>query len=278
MALHTNWKNFWWLNVGVMGIWIILLIFLFPETKWHRVHPKEMLQNLQATDEKGVAATHVDPKSSNEPSDLSNAEAQMAALSHAATAERDPYLGKGSPSKQQFKLFQPSKNPFKTIAYDVWVPIKLHAFPIVQLAAFVVSWSASCFLTLNLTQSQVFAVPPYSFSSQSIGFFNWAIFGGAMIGLSTNGYLSDWVSMKATKRNRGVREPEMRLPALIPYVLIMLLGNFVVAFGYQYKWPWEVSQDMHYNPRSCHASILIHFAAVGSCHHRLWVRGLTSCW
>lgn len=25
----------------------------------------------------------------------------------------------------------------------------------------------------------------------------------------------------------------------VPYVLIMILGNFVVAFGYQQKWPWE---------------------------------------
>lgn len=32
----------------------------------------------------------------------------------------------------------------------------------------------------------------------------------------------------------------MRLPALIPYVLIMLADNFVVAFGYQYKWDWRV--------------------------------------
>jgi hypothetical protein len=47
------------------------------------------------------------------------------------------------------------------------------------------------------------------------------------------------VSARATKKNRGIREPEMRLPAMIPYVCIMLLGNFVVAFGYQQKWPWE---------------------------------------
>lgn len=47
------------------------------------------------------------------------------------------------------------------------------------------------------------------------------------------------VSARATRKNRGIREPEMRLPAMIPYVCIMLLGNFVVAFGYQQKWPWE---------------------------------------
>ena len=45
--------------------------------------------------------------------------------------------------------------------------------------------------------------------------------------------------MRATIRNNGIREPEMRLPTMIPYVFICLLGNFIVAFGYQYHWPWE---------------------------------------
>ncbi|KUL89205.1 hypothetical protein ZTR_03616 [Talaromyces verruculosus] len=118
--------------------------------------------------------------------------------------------------------------------------IKLFAFPIVEFSSFVVSWCASSFLTLNLTQSQNFAAPPYNFSSQSIGFMNLATFVGSMIGLLTNGPLSDWIADRATKKNKGIREPEMRLPALIPYVLIMLVGNFVVAFGYQYKWDWRI--------------------------------------
>ena len=103
-----------------------------------------------------------------------------------------------------------------------------------------VSWTASRFLTTNLTQSQVFAAPPYNLSSQSIGFMNFAVLIGAFIGLATNGPLSDWIAARATKKNRGVREPVMRLPTMIPYVCLMILGNFVVAFGYQQKWDWKV--------------------------------------
>ncbi|KAL9623530.1 MAG: hypothetical protein Q9160_002211 [Pyrenula sp. 1 TL-2023] len=168
-----------------------------------------------------------------------NTQDPMNQLSQAKTADRDLYLGKGSPSKQQFKLFQPNAHPFKSILLDLYIPWKLFLFPIVEFSSFVVSWSASVFLTLNLTQSQVFAAAPYEFSSQSIGFMNFAVLVGALIGLFSNGYLSDWIAMKLTLRNHGIREPEMRLVALIPYTIIMLLGNFVVAFGYQYKWPWE---------------------------------------
>ena len=62
---------------------------------------------------------------------------------------------------------------------------------------------------------------------------------GILIGLATAGPLSDWVSARATARNGGIREPEMRLPAMIPYVAIMVLGNVVVALGYLRGWPWE---------------------------------------
>jgi hypothetical protein len=32
----------------------------------------------------------------------------------------------------------------------------------------------------------------------------------------------------------------MRLPAIAIYMVIMIIGNFVVAFGYQYKWDWRI--------------------------------------
>lgn len=249
MAEHVGWRSFWWLNVGLHGVILVLLFFLFPETKWHRAHPREMLkQSIDAgrptTSEKGATIAAHDEKSNGEAvhpvpthTTIDSTLAQVTAM---ATADRDPYLHKGKPAKWQFKIFQPNAHPFQAIALDLWIPIKMFAYPITEFAAFVVSWSASSFLTINLTQSQAFAAPPYNYSSQTIGFFNFAILIGAIIGLFSNGWLSDWFAARLTKRNRGIREPEMRLPTLIPYVLIMLLGNFVVAFGFQYKWPWQV--------------------------------------
>ncbi len=235
MALHVGWRSFWWLYTAMVVVSIIMVVFMFPETKWHRLHPDEVLKNLEADgktspplSQEKVGAASV----ANEDSEKVDA---VTALSPEATAARDPWLGKGTPSKQQWKLFQGNKHPFQTILNDLWIPWKLFAFPIVEFTAFVVSWSCSSFLTINLTQSQNFFYPPYNFSSEIIGFTNFAILIGALIGLATNGYLSDWISARATRKNGGIREPEMRLPAMIPYVLIMILGNFVVAFGYQQK-------------------------------------------
>jgi len=123
---------------------------------------------------------------------------------------------------------------------ELFLPWKLFLFPIVEFSSFVVSWTASSFLTLNLTQSQAFAAPPYNFTSTKIGFFNFAILIGALIGLFTAGPLSDAIAARLTKRNRGIREPEMRLVAMIPYVILMVIGNVVVAVGYQKAWDWKV--------------------------------------
>lgn len=229
MAEHVGWRSFFWLNVGILGAVLLLQIFLFPETKWHRSRADE-------THETSEAAQQVisEPEKPIEVQQQEKVEVEEA-------PERDPYLHRGRPSKKQFLLWQLDGNNLKTVLTSFWIPWKLLAFPIVELAAFVVSWSASVFLTLNLTQSQAFAEPPYNFNSQTIGFFNFAILIGAFIGLATNGPFSDWISMKATRKNKGIREPEMRLPAMAVYVVIMIIGNFVVAFGYEYKWDWRVS-------------------------------------
>ena len=257
MSLHVGWRNFWWFNTGLIAASFLMVVFMFPETKWHRLHPDEILN------------TALQPRSdkNNESDEAVDAEkvgsqVQTETLQHTSTQNRDIHLGKGTPSKQQWKIYQSNPHPFKTILYDLWIPWKLFAFPIVEFSSFVVSWSCSSFLTINLTQSQNFAAPPYKYNSQSIGFMNFAILIGAGIGLATAGPLSDWVSARATRKNRGIREPEMRLPAMsksclitnlvyrnlrerrltqvpVPYVLIMILGNFIVAFGYEQKWPWE---------------------------------------
>ena len=150
MAAHSGWRSFWWLNTGVLGLSILLAVFLFPESKWHREHPKEVTHRLSV-----VGA--------------SMEEIKATPLVQVETAERDPALGQGRPSKQQFKLWQAIDHEHFSFLREILTPWKLLVYPIIQFASFVVSWSASCFLTANLTQDQAFAAPPYLKNSQTIG-------------------------------------------------------------------------------------------------------------
>lgn len=244
MAGHLGWRSFWWLNTGLLAFTAICCIFLFPETKFNRSFAPQHSAVTGSPPIKNGSAEMVESAALNgDNSDLEKTvsvqptkTARSSNLAHVHT-HQDPFLGRGKPSKQQWRLWQKYEGNFLK---ELFLPWELCLFPIVEFSAFVVSWTASSFLTLNLTQSQAFAAPPYNFSSQTIGFFNFAILIGAMIGLFTAGPLSDAIAARLTKRNRGIREPEMRLLTMIPYVIIMVIGNVVVAVGYQKAWDWKV--------------------------------------
>jgi len=249
MSQAVGWRNFWWLNVALNAFTTICCVFLFPETKYRRTFVSDNVQTLptgQMLVDEGsyekVSGPMQDegtnnPRIMRDPSNpLATQDTNPNNLRVVKTHE-DPSLGTGRPSKQQWRLFQPYQGG---LIREFLLPWYLCLFPIVEFAAFNVSWTASSFLTLNLTQTQAFASPPYNLSNQTIGFFNFAILIGAAIGLLTAGPLSDYVAAKLTERNRGIREPEMRLLAAVPYVIIMVIGNVIVAVGYQYAWSWKV--------------------------------------
>jgi MFS family permease len=249
MTETVGWRNFWWFNTALLGLSFLMVVFMFPETRFHRHLPVDHGNTSGSSlDEKTQANKVENVGDENTQGDANAIEHVNTAnsvlpntegLTVSETAARDPYLGRGKPGKWQWRILQPNAHPFRSILLDLWTPWKLFAFPIVEFAAFVVSWSCSSFLTINLTQSQVLAAPPYNFKPVNVGFTNFAVMVGAFIGLFTAGPLSDWVSARSTRRNNGIREPEMRLPAMIPYVVIMLLGNIIVSVGYERKWPWQ---------------------------------------
>ncbi|KAH9907047.1 major facilitator superfamily domain-containing protein [Xylariomycetidae sp. FL2044] len=238
MTYHTGWRSFWWLNTALLLFSFLLSLVLFPETRYRRAYEDGKVDVGGDKDSSGAAEKTIEPPSvshDEEGDKISGVAANDDPLAAEAQTPRDPWLGRGKPSKTQFKLISHYEGGFLR---ELWIPLYLHAFPIVELAAFVVSFSASGYLVVNLSQTQAFAAPPYNYSSETIGLFNLALLIGAIIGLLTNGPWSDWVAAYLTKKNNGVREPEMRLPAMIPYVLIPILGSVVTSVGYDYHWPW----------------------------------------
>jgi hypothetical protein len=156
MTDHVGWRDFWWLNVGMHTIVFILLIFFFPETKWHRLHPSEIVQTAASSAENVATPAF----KSDDPEDVTSSFPEDSPPPTTTITGYDPVLGQGKPSKQQFMPYQSHPAPFKTLLKEFIVPWRIMAFPIVEFAAFVVSWSASSFLTINLTQAQNFAAHP----------------------------------------------------------------------------------------------------------------------
>ena len=82
------------------------------------------------------------------------------------------------------------------------------------------------------------SAPPYTFTPPQVGHTNFAFVIGALLGLATAGPFSDYIAARSTRRNRNLREAEMRLPALLPYMVPTILSLVLGALGYQFLWAW----------------------------------------
>jgi hypothetical protein len=109
----------------------------------------------------------------------------------------------------------------------ILTPVQLFFYPIVFWAAMSMGAATNALLAVNLTQSQALATPLYNWTPGDVGFANFALVVVGVIGLAVAGPWSDWVIMLATKKNNGIREPEMRLKAMYPFIAAALVGLVV---------------------------------------------------
>lgn len=68
---------------------------------------------------------------------------------------------------------------------------------------------------------------PYNFSPQQVGLVYISACIGCVIGWALSGPLSDTIALYFTRRNGGLREPEHRLPSVIPAALFTVAGGII---------------------------------------------------
>lgn len=233
IAAHHGWKSFFWLETALSAFAIFMIALTFPETKYHRnnsptkaVSPPESIRNG------GVVSSPEDSEVEKQPSHVSGYES-------AGGSASIPPVGKGRPSRQQFMPFQKPDSRWKMfVIRDTWTPVKVFFNPIIFWAGLMLAGPADLVLFFNITESVVLAAPPYMFNPAQVGYTNFAFVVGALIGLATAGPYSDWVAARATRKNNGIREAEMRLPALWFYMAITMLSLILGGLAYQRQWPW----------------------------------------
>ena len=226
IAAHHGWRSFFWLSVALTAFSTLLLVFTFPETKYHRA-PDTTTTTPTAQDEKISAADRQASASED-----SEANSVLPAADH---------VGRGKPSKRQFMPVQKlERNWLSFIVRDLTTPLIVFFNPIIFWSALMLAGPADLLLLFNLTESGLLGSPAYGWSPSAVGYSNFAFFVGGLVGVATAGPLSDYLARRATIKNNGIREAEMRLPALIPYVCFFIISHVVGAVGYQRLWPWEV--------------------------------------
>jgi hypothetical protein len=80
----------------------------------------------------------------------------------------------------------------------------------------------------------------YNFKTWQTGLCFISAFIGSLIAIFFGGRVTDMVADWFTRRNGGVREPEMRLPAIAMSVISAPLSLILYGMGIQYQWHWIV--------------------------------------
>lgn len=116
-------------------------------------------------------------------------------------------------------------------------PLGLICLPPVLWSALVESVTIGFVVAVTSNVDTAFEAT-YGFASWQVGLCFIAAVIGSMIGIPAGGWLGDKVADYFTRRNGGIREPEMRLPAMIFSLISTPLALILYGVGIQHKLHW----------------------------------------
>ncbi|KAF9887954.1 hypothetical protein FE257_009476 [Aspergillus nanangensis] len=119
-------------------------------------------------------------------------------------------------------------------------PFYLFASPMVLWATLLFTTCISWLVLISLTLSQIFSAPPYSFSVGAVGATNVASFVASLIGTIVAGPLVDGVATRMARMNRGIFEPEFRLPIMLTYLCFTATGFFAWGQSLYVRDTWPI--------------------------------------
>jgi len=211
---NLSWQmGFWFVSIP-LGIAVLLVFFLTPETTYKRAGARGAERNSESAE-----------KQSTSEKDSSSFEEDAPV---AGNFTRRSYLS-------QLKIWN------GTYSDEKITKIFLRPFPFILSP---VTWFLFCVYgmqtvwlsLLPICSSTIFTLE-YGFTASQIGLTNLGGIVGIVIAMITSGPLTDWGTVWLAKRNNGVYEPEFR----IFFVSTMLFGTFGYAgwaVGTTHHMPW----------------------------------------
>ncbi|TLS23790.1 uncharacterized protein PpBr36_06247 [Pyricularia pennisetigena] len=108
-------------------------------------------------------------------------------------------------------------------------PVVLFFYPAVLWGFLIYGTLMTWIVVFSVVNAVIFINPPYNFSISQTGLISLSPFVLTIVGELTSGPLNDWICLHLTRRNRGVYEPEFRLPLMAVAGVLGGVGFF--GFG-----------------------------------------------
>lgn len=230
VTINHSWRVIYQVAAPMVGFVLLLAFFSFPETAYIREQqpagtaaacPRIISSQQSEAGSEDVERAKRD-KSGPTTSDVKQA-------SPAPIPKRKTYL-------QSLKVFNgvlTSESLLRLAAR----PLGLICLPPVLWAALVQAVTIGFLVALTSNIDLAYQTT-YHFQSWQVGLCFVSAIVGSIIGIPAGGLLGDKVADWFTRRNGGVRDPEMRLPATIPSLITTPLALVLYGVGIQHKLHW----------------------------------------
>ncbi|KAL6804710.1 MFS general substrate transporter [Trichoderma sp. SZMC 28013] len=207
ITIHHTWRTIYQVGSALIGFVLLALLFTVPETSYSRIED--------------YSSPPVDT-----PSDLSTSATTQGELPSPKKKSYFETLLVFKAASTKENLVKMMIRPFGLI---VLPPVLWSALALAVTIGFLVAVSSNSASAFNTT---------YGFTSYQVGLCYIAGVIGSLLGLPAGGHLGDKVADILTKRNGGIREPEMRLPAVMISAITAPLALVLYGIGIQYKLHW----------------------------------------
>ncbi|KAI3326795.1 major facilitator superfamily domain-containing protein [Xylariaceae sp. AK1471] len=218
-----KWTLIW---CGILfGILLPLVIFFVPETAYRRQSYEERLMAARMNDSKQESLEK------NGATVEQNEKPLVASETGTQTESKDSFL-----RSLRFYSGVYTETPLWKIFLR---PMVIFWYPAVLWAFLLYGVTLTWIVVFSVVNAVIFTAPPYNFSVSQTGLISLSPFLLSFIGELISGPMNDWICMWLAKKNRGIYEPEFRLPPIIISFLIGVAGFFGFGATIHYETHWS---------------------------------------
>ena len=223
---YHPWRYIYYVALALIGGITLIIYATFPETAYNRSPHADGITTTLRSAPIDYSASSAKPRE-----EIGTAECVETTVGVNSPQPKRVYL-------QGLKLWHGTFTE-ESIWNMAFRPVMLLALPPVLWATLVMSVTIGFIVAITSNVSPAFNTA-YGFEAWQSGLCFFAAIIGALFGILFGGHLSDWVADYFTQRNGGIREPEMRLPAIMISVITGPLALVLYGVGIKYKLHWIV--------------------------------------
>lgn len=236
LGAGLSWNLFFWVEFA-FGMALLVLCFLFVEETRYERRTLPSSPSTSSTSRGGH-----DDKKDNAKAEANTTTTAAATVHHieADSPSHSAIIPPRKPFLQQLRLWTPAAAPHNEQPIHTML-LRSVTHLLVPSTFWVITTYGIYIGLAGFAFAFIFPLkivaPPYSWPSTSSGFHSFATFLGFGLAIPCVS-LSDRLAAYLTKRNNGIREAEMRLPILLPAMLIAPAGQVVFGLAAEKNLHW----------------------------------------